>query len=562
MKKFMKDLMIKKKFLIVFGSIIAMVCVMAVTAIISLFVIRQKYQFFYDSPYQVVSNSKDMLTNIQRYAKNIGYSTMIDDEEETKHYLDMAAVCMDNLNQSYDYLMEYFSGDKSLLENYKQNVDSVAEYRTQVRDFALDNKNTEAIELYFDKVYPALVEAQSSLEEVYNIASQDADMNYSSVMNMSTVIIIGVIALVVLIILVTVYFAMLITKSLSEPVLEMEAAAGKMAAGNFDVTLQYESKDELGSLSASMRKMLKVTKEIIQDTTRGLEEIAQGNFNIRPETDYIGVYAKIESSMQGIIAGLSDTMRQIREAAEQVSMGSTQMAESAQSLAEGATEQAGAVEELTSTILGVTESAKNSAKSTYEAYKKTDEFKREAEKSKEEMNNLLQAMERISNTSKEIQNIISEIEDIASQTNLLSLNASIEAARAGEAGKGFAVVADQIGKLATDSASSAVNTRNLIQKTLEEIDKGNTITEQTAVSIEKVIEGIQEVAISSKETSDASSVQAETMKQIENGVEQISGVVQSNSATAEETSATSEELAAQAENLQQQVSRFQLFGSK
>lgn len=82
------------------------------------------------------------------------------------------------------------------------------------------------------------------------------------------------------------------------------------------------------------------------------------------------------------------------------------------------------------------------------------------------MNILLTEMEHITEISKEIGNIITDIEDSAKlQINLLALNASIEAARAGEAGKGFAVVADQIGKLASDSAKSAVNTRELTDKT-------------------------------------------------------------------------------------------------
>ena len=94
-------------------------------------------------------------------------------------------------------------------------------------------------------------------------------------------------------------------------------------------------------------------------------------------------------------------------------------------------------------------------------------------------------MDNITETSREIENIIAAIEDIASQTNLLSLNASIEAARAGEAGRGFAVVADQIGKLANDSAQSAISTKELIVKSLEEIEKGNKIVHETMETIRK-----------------------------------------------------------------------------
>lgn len=174
------------------------------------------------------------------------------------------------------------------------------------------------------------------------------------------------------------------------------------------------------------------------------------------------------------------------------------------------------------------------------------------------MNHLTDAMEKINNTSMEIQNIIGAIEDIAAQTNLLSLNASIEAARAGEAGKGFAVVADQIGKLAAESAQSAVNTRQLIAKSLEEVANGNQITEKTVSVLENIVENMVHFADAAKGASDASNMQADLMSQIKGGVEQISLVIQNNSAAAEETSATSEELAAQSESLKSIVAKFQL----
>lgn len=140
----------------------------------------------------------------------------------------------------------------------------------------------------------------------------------------------------------------------------------------------------------------------------------------------------------------------------------------------------------------------------------------------------------------------------------MSLNASIEAARAGEAGKGFAVVADQIGKLATDSANSAINTKRLIENTLQEIETGNEITVATTKAIEDVISGIKMLAVSTKEISDLSDDQAEAMKQLEAGVEQIAEVIQNNSAAAQESSATSEELSAQSQSLEELVAQFKI----
>lgn len=178
---------------------------------------------------------------------------------------------------------------------------------------------------------------------------------------------------------------------------------------------------------------------------------------------------------------------------------------------------------------------------------------------KEKMNVLLTEMEHITEISKEIGNIITDIEDIASQTNLLALNASIEAARAGEAGKGFAVVADQIGKLAADSANSAVNTRELIDKTLVEIQKGNEITITTAEAFNQIISDMNSFAEMAQNTMEKANTQAESLEQIGQGIEQLSGVVQGTAASSEENTAISINLAEGADKMNERVNRFKLF---
>ena len=351
-----------------------------------------------------------------------------------------------------------------------------------------------------------------------------------------------------------------LSSALTEPIYELQDAMRKLKAGDFDIELTYEGNDELSELGSDILAACNQLHIIVADTGEVLDKMANGNFKVSTgaRESYVGDFAAQLEAMRTLKYNLSDTLRQIQAAASQVMVGSEQLAGSAQDLAEGATNQASAMQELTATIENITNISEESAKNAAMASASASSAAEDAKKSREEINHLTEAMDRITATSKEIEDIIAAIEDIASQTNLLSLNASIEAARAGEAGRGFAVVADQIGKLAADSAQSAVSTRDLISRCLSEVEAGNRIVESTMESIGTVLANMEAFAGMAAGAAEASNMQVDMLKQIEAGMDQINLVVQSNSATAQETSAVSEELSAQATGLDEMIEKFEL----
>lgn len=351
-----------------------------------------------------------------------------------------------------------------------------------------------------------------------------------------------------------------LTENILEPLEQLETAADAISHGNLEIDVTYESEDELGSLAQSFRRTSSTLKDVIGDINQLLTEFAKGNLDAKSNNIeiYSGDFNEILNKLKEVETGLSQTIYNVKESSDQVSAGADQLAESAQGLAEGATDQAAALEELTASVNEVASHVAENTESTDRVHDQAKEVAIKADHGTAKMKELIESMKHISDTTNDIQTVIEKIESIASQTNLLSLNASIEAARAGEAGRGFAVVAEQIKELAEESASSAEETRVMLTNSLNQVEIGSSVADETSQFMAEMIEQLDAVVMEVAKIRQVSDRQAESVKQISQAIEQVNGVVQDNSATSEQVSATSQELSASAEGLDEMISGFKI----
>lgn len=451
-------------------------------------------------------------------------------------------------------------------DDYEAASAAWEEYRAasdEILKLSREGKQKEAANLMTGEVYEEYQSFAETLTILRNAFQVELDQA-KTMANVCTIIIfVVIVAAGLAIAVVTTLIGRIITNSITEPVEQIEAAVASLRKGELSNVemLTYESEDEFGDTIRNLKEAMGILADYVREISAEVKAIAQGDLTRNGDdiTDFLGDFSELKESLLYILKRFNSTLAEISNLAEQVSSNASEVENASKSLADGATEQAGVIEELNATIGTVVDLAADTAKETQSASARVKASVNRANEEKEKMNELLTEMEHIIEISKEIGNIITDIEDIASQTNLLSLNASIEAARAGEAGRGFAVVADQIGKLAADSAKSAVNTRDLIDKTLVEIEKGNNITRTTAEAFNQIIADMESFAELAQNTMEKANSQAESLEQIGQGIEQLSGVVQGNAASSEENTAISINLAEGAAKMHDRVNIFKLF---
>lgn len=423
-----------------------------------------------------------------------------------------------------------------------------------------NNKESDekALGIFLNEYEPALRQINEVLKSLEVMINENADAQGAAITNILQSSWNGVIFTVILSIILAIGVAFIIRKSILTPVKDIAKVYEEISKGHLSAEIKYRSNDELGNMAESIRRTNALITAYIQDISKKLGQMADGDMRVQMDMDYIGDFAAIRSSIEQLTRSLNETLRMIDTTAEQVSTGASQMSSGAQALAAGSTEQASALEQLSASVAQVAEQALENSANVKTATRIVEQAGIDVETGNEHMDSLTQAMAEINATSNQIAGITKVIEDIAFQTNILALNAAIEAARAGSAGKGFAVVADEVRNLAAKSAEAAKQTTELIEASVSTVLKGTEITSKTAEILKNIRDNTKVVIDNINKIDIGSTEQAEAIEQIKLSLNQVSAVVQTNAATAEENSAISEEMSAQANAMHDAVRRFKL----
>lgn len=557
----MRDLKVSKKLTISYTIILTLLIMSCVVSIVDFIRLGGQIETFYDGPFTVNDSASVINSNFERMQKSVYRSISNTDSEIVKEAITDARNSAAIIQEQLPVVKTHFMGDQQIIDRLDAALAKLAPMREHVLTLASEDKKAEAAEYMEHNNIIAIQEAQVELNSLIESGNKKGEnlvsgLREKQAMAVFTVIILGGISVAV-----SVVFGVYITHGITQPVTELEQAARAMAKGEFStVRVAYDSRDELGSLAGDIRSMVKTLTDVIQNETYILNEMAEGNFSVHSERDeyYIGEFEQLLRSMKKINRGLSELLLQISQSADNVAASSEQVSSGSQNLAQGTTEQAASVEELTGMMSEISDQAYRNSRDAQEASEKAQMVKENATESSRSMQEMVKAMAEISGKSDEIRKIVKTIEDFSFQTNILALNAAVEAARAGDRGKGFSVVANEVRSLANQSSAASKSTAALIQSSLQAVENGRKIANETDNALAEVVSGIDNVSELLFHITDASSKQFDANRQVTENINLISEVVQTNSATAEECAAASEELASQAQLLKELVSHFKL----
>jgi methyl-accepting chemotaxis protein len=435
------------------------------------------------------------------------YQTAITDEEKAQY-------------EALDSFIKYTADDASPAVKLVQQIQgSLGEFNVSrqkiIQAVQTGNRDDGFEKLYSPEYQKLSQDIQANIEslktEIYKSITALTDTQ-NGIEKSATIMIASVLLLAVLF---SNAFGTVLSNSIAKQINVILSAVGAIANGDLTARVSSSSGNELGRLSQNVDNMAE--------------------------------------ELQFVLSNANDTALLVDDAARQVSS-------SSMSLAQISTEQASSAQQISASITQIASQTKTNAENAAKASTLSTATMRAASRGREQMHEMLLAMSAINKASVSISDIIKVIEDIAFQTNILALNAAVEAARAGQHGRGFAVVAEEVRTLAARSATAASETTEMIESAAREMASGSKIANETAESLNVIVDEISKAAELVTDISTASTEQSQSIRQINIGVDQVSQAIQTTSSVAQQTASSSSELSTHATTLKNLIAKFILEG--
>lgn len=339
-------------------------------------------------------------------------------------------------------------------------------------------------------------------------------------------------------------------------VADLVVAASK---GDFSKSLEDEGKEGFfKTLAQGLNQLMHVTNDGISDVANVLSALARGDLTQRIVKQYEGLFKQLKDDTNSTAEKLEEVITKISEASGSVSTGANEIAAGNSDLSQRTEEQAASLEETASSMEEMTSAVKQTSENAQHANQLANNSVAVAETGGQVVEKAVTAMTEINVASKRIADIIGVIDEIAFQTNLLALNAAVEAARAGEQGRGFAVVAGEVRNLAQRSATAAKEIKDLIRDSVNKVEAGTVLVNESGETLSKIVESIQAVSKMIADINVAAKEQSSSITQINQSVTQMDEMTQQNAALVEEAGAAGEAVAEQARVLNELVGFFQV----